>query len=536
MIYLRTYWMLLAVFVVILGYRLGSGQLGSDPLSVETVYSYEQSFQFNAAPGEVKLSAYIARDGNRIEVLDESFDAGSFDLEVEADASGRRILVHTETLSQPVEVSYRARLLMQKRSWTVDPSLKWSDLHNPGGTHLDSTTTVQAHHPRLRNTMGTILGLQVSEGIDDASAWQEAALHQGLLVEPALRAIFEYCHEDLRAVTYSGTTDAITALSLGEASCGGKSRLMAAMCRTLGIPTRLVGGVILGDNERKRTSHVWVECRLARDWVAFDPLNGHFAEVPARYLQLYLGDEPLIQYSRALAFDYSFYSRSERFPRLWLSEYKQHAEASGPSIPLLRQNAFSIILLAPFALLLTVFLRQVVGLESMGVFLPVLLGFSLSQTGWLMGGGQLLLAIVVGTVFRHWLGRLQLLHLPRNAVMITVLVLLFLALSMLTESSRESSRSGAVILPLAALAMTIERYTVMAMDKGHRSAISLMTQTLVIALCCWVVLASDFYRVLVVAYPEIFLLVVAQIILLGNYRGLRLREYWRFRQVKSLTT
>ena len=92
-----------------------------------------------------------------------------------------------------------------------------------------------------------------------------------------------------------------------------------------------------------------------------------------------------------------------------------------------------------------------------------------------------------------------------------------------------------MILPLAATAMTIERYTLTAMDKGHGEAISFLLQTFLLAACCWVVLSSAFFKVLTVAHPEIFLLVVAQILVVGNYRGLRLLERWRFRHVRQET-
>ena len=53
---------------------------------------------------------------------------------------------------------------------------------------------------------------------------------------------------------FKGTTDALTALRLGEASCNGKSRLFVALARAAGIPARLVGGLVLetGANDMLR--------------------------------------------------------------------------------------------------------------------------------------------------------------------------------------------------------------------------------------------------------------------------------------------
>jgi transglutaminase-like putative cysteine protease len=54
----------------------------------------------------------------------------------------------------------------------------------------------------------------------------------------------------------------VTAAKLGEASCNGKSRLFIALARRAGIPSRLVGGVILSTGV-KRTSHQWVEAYVS---------------------------------------------------------------------------------------------------------------------------------------------------------------------------------------------------------------------------------------------------------------------------------
>ena len=202
---------------------------------------------------------------------------------------------------------------------------------------------------------------------------------------------------------------------------------------------------------------------------------------------------------------------------------------------MLRRHQFSILLLAPFALMLTVFARHVVGLNSIGTFLPVLLGFSLAQTGWAVGGLQIAVALVLGVAVRFLMGRLHLLHVPRTAVLITLLVGLFLVLSVTLDLAGSSVQRGSIILPLAALAMTIERYTFVAMDKGLRSATWLLVQTFLLAAVCYGVLTTPFFKAMTVAFPEVLLLVAAQIIILGSYRGLRWTERWRFRHVPKPT-
>ena len=112
------------------------------------------------------------------------------------------------------------------------------------------------------------------------------------LVDASVLALLTAIHKRVSALEsrpFKGTTDALTALRLGEASCNGRSRLFVALARRAHVPARLVGGIIL-ENGTKRVGHQWVEAWVAGRWVPFCPTNGWFAEIPAHYLTLYHGD------------------------------------------------------------------------------------------------------------------------------------------------------------------------------------------------------------------------------------------------------
>ena len=56
---------------------------------------------------------------------------------------------------------------------------------------------------------------------------------------------------------------------------------------------------------------------------------------------------------------------------------------------------------------------------------------------------------------------------------------------------------------------------------------------LLLAAVCAVILQTPLFKSLIVAFPEILLLLIAEVLALGNYRGLRWRELWRFRVVSG---
>lgn len=535
----KAFWLLTALFAAILAVHVTVFGSGLHELQPETEFRYEQSLQLNSAPGEFRVRMYLPRADSRTEIRDETLETADLDVDFVTEEAGRMLVVSGHGSSLPRKVTYRAALVTQALNYRTQGSGAW-----PGGSatdgSLDATEDIQTGHAALLTPLREIVGLpedpQTGPVTQDRgpSEWQAAFDRHQLTPAVVIARIFGFCNDRIAPAQFSGTTDALTTLRLGEASCGGKSRLMAALCRTVGIPARLVGGVIVGQSASKRTHHVWVECRQGDRWVPFDPLNGHFAALPGNYLRLYTGDEPLISYSRGLAFDYGFKAPSRSVPRSWSRIPDEEptgnllADLARQPIPLLERGGFSLILLAPFALLLIVFTRQVVGIDSIGVFLPILLGFSLTQTGYLYGAAQIGLCLLLGSLLRLALARLNLLHVSRAAVMITAVILLFLAFSGLQRLMGYEPHAGELILPLAALAMTIEKFIVVAMDKGTRGALWLLAQTLLLSVGCAVILSGSLYQHLLIAYPETLLLVTGLIIVVGHYRGLRWKEHLRF--------
>lgn len=528
MLAVRLYWILLGAAALVLLTRVATEGRDALQLGQESEYHFEEWIEVSGAAGEFEVEVYVPAAGPRLRIQDENISAGELQLRVESGPSGRRLVARGRREDLPEEIRYRGTLRIQPTVFELSPDLDW-ELAETG---VDSTDLVPAGHPEIVATLGRLFELPDStHSPEDAAAWQTLLGARGVGPVEFTRRIHAWCLEDIRPASFSGSTDALTALRLGESSCGGKSRLMAALARTVGLPTRLLGGVLLGDAESKRTSHVWVEVLLGDHWVPYDPLNAYAERLPDHYLPLYVGDLPLIRHSRGLAFDYGFRGPREEVPRAWTLRTDVQ---TGTDLPLLRRNQFSLILLAPFALLFAVFCRQVVGLDSIGVFLPVLLGFCVTQIGWALAAALLALTLLFGVLVRLLLLRMHLLHVPRAGILITFLVLLFLVFTVSLEEFGIDTHRGILILPMAALAMAVERFTVEALDRGTAPALQLLVETTILAAGSALILIQPLFKILTVSYPEILLVVVAEMIMIGQYRGLRLRELWRFRALREV--
>ena len=110
--------------------------------------------------------------------------------------------------------------------------------------YLRGTKDVQSFDHRIRDTARSLTDSTTNE-LD------------------AIAALYRFCSDDIAGISVPGSYDAVTCLTNRAGDCGGKSRLMVALCRAAGIPARSVGGLIMTVG-RKKTTHVWVEVPYVR--------------------------------------------------------------------------------------------------------------------------------------------------------------------------------------------------------------------------------------------------------------------------------
>jgi len=198
------------------------------------------------------------------------------------------------------------------------------------------------------------------------------------------------------------------------------------------------------------------------------------------------------------------------------------------SLPVEAQQVFRVILLIPLGALIVSIFRNVIGINTFGTFMPILIALAFRNTR--LGWGLVLFSavIVLGLVSRRYMDRLKLLLVPRLSVIVTVLVII-LAIGSLIGHYRGTYRIMAVALfPMVIMTMTIERLSIVLMERGAREAIKVSLGTLLVAtfgyLAMSFVLVEDFFF----AFPEILFALIGIQILLGRYTGYRLMEYFRF--------
>jgi len=410
--------------------------------------------------------------------------------------------------------------------------LRFEVLTRAQAFNIDSAIPVPG--PQARNDSPDLAATESVQRDDpEIAELAEKLAPAGQSLLEGLRAIHEYVH-GLGTVSFKGSTDAVTAFRLGEASCNGKSRLFVAMARHQGIPSRLVGGLILEDGS-KRTSHQWLEVQVGPHWVPFCPLNDHFAEIPGSYLPLYRGDHVLFHHSRDINFDYRFTINRELIMGSELKAQGQHAQFSVLSITNALAQAgidpelLKVLLMIPLGALVLLILRNVIGLKTFGTFLPVLIAVAAREIG--LGWGLLVFLILILLVFsiRSAVHPLDLLHLPQMVILLTSSIVFMLSLALIGVRAGNVNLSGVSMFPIAIMAITTERFSLMLEEEGLLSTFWVVLQTALAISACYIVMNALPFQILFMAFPELVLVVVFLDIWIGRWVGLRVMEFWRFR-------
>ncbi len=194
-------------------------------------------------------------------------------------------------------------------------------------------------------------------------------------------------------------------------------------------------------------------------------------------------------------------------------------------------NSIILILMLPVIATILAFARQVVGIKSFGLITPAMTTLSFLVMG--LTYGLIVFAVIVlsGTVTRSALRRLRLLYLPRMALVLTSVSLSLLLLLGFGVANNQNSILSFSIFPALILTILAEEFIAAQFKLGVRSALTITAWTLVLSTICYFIVSSEIFRTLILSYPELILLTVPINIALGQWGGLRITEYFRFREL-----
>ncbi len=195
------------------------------------------------------------------------------------------------------------------------------------------------------------------------------------------------------------------------------------------------------------------------------------------------------------------------------------------------QETIIYILMYPVILTIIAAARQVVGIKAFGIYTPSIIAVAFLATTLKYGLAIFAVVLAVALGMRFLLKNFQLLYTSRTAIMLSMVAISVLAFLAIGGSFRRTGLASVSIFPLLIIITIVEKFVLVQIEKGFRTAFFLALETILLSVFCYFIVRWPDFQMLVLNYPFIVVLIVLLNIVLGRWTGLRFNEYYRFRDV-----
>ncbi|HAT03808.1 MAG TPA: hypothetical protein DCS29_03505 [Candidatus Magasanikbacteria bacterium] len=192
-----------------------------------------------------------------------------------------------------------------------------------------------------------------------------------------------------------------------------------------------------------------------------------------------------------------------------------------------------LILALPFLAFIVIFCRHVIGISTFGVYTPVIITVAFYMLGLWFGLFSFLFAVITSYAVKYIFDRFELLYLPKVALNLSFIALSFLLLILLMLWLGTPVSLSVAVFPMLVMSTLSEKFMTAKSEEGLRNAILGVIETLVVVIGSYYLMLWASFNNLVISWPEVVLLPLVGILLLGKFSGLRVSEYFRFRSLFS---
>jgi len=303
-----------------------------------------------------------------------------------------------------------------------------------------------------------------------------------------------------------------------------------------GFKTRSIVGYDLSSDNPKQL--FWSEILINNIWMPFCVEKGYFAEIPSSFLKLCYVDmnkhneipkipvELKIKIEKEKLLHPDIISELENKPLNWVFFNRLFEEQNLPA------KILRIILLTPLVAMIISIFRNAIGLNTFGLFLPMLLAMSFLTTGFFAGAAMFLLIIGLISIVHYPLEKFELLNLPKLAIVLTFVELLFLGIVVVGAKFHLEYIIHISMFPVVIITFASERFSKVATEKNYKAAFILTFKTLFVAGATFLIYNSLVIELIFQIFPELILSIIGVNLILGKWIGLRFTELLRF---KTLT-
>ncbi|GAA5524998.1 hypothetical protein Maes01_01558 [Microbulbifer aestuariivivens] len=474
------------------------------PGEYRTVWTIEAKVRFTADGGPVKAALTLPRAQRNMQVLGETFSSSGFGFNIVRD-----------------DDEYRA--VWSRRSASGNQTLFYQlDVHQTPGAPLEQPLALSTE------VAPPFLGAREQEAVRQAiyslvDTARDRSSDTKTFAAQLLIALNDPRNQDRNLIFSHYKNRSLVDVAL----------IVLAAAE---IPAHRIRGLYLEDDRRRLDPEDLLEVYDGRRWVVFEPNTGN-PGVPPNFFIWQRGGKSLLDVEGGRNSRVTFSVISNDVPArdvamLSTSNEKEAlVDFSIYSLPIEQQSIFKLILLVPVGTLVVVLLRVFVGLRTSGTFMPVLLAIAFIETRLFTGLAIFVLILVLGLWVRFYLSRLNLLLVARIAAVVVTVVILMGVISVVSYKLGIEQALTVTFFPMIILAWTIERMSIVWEEDGPYEVVVQAGGSLLVAVLAWWVMTNRFVEHWTFNFPELLLVLLGFILIVGNYTGYRLGELMRFRQL-----
>lgn len=468
------------------------------PDETRPAWTVETSMRFDAGPGSIQASLQIPALTPGFGTIDQYSVSRNYGFSVNYGGGGREAQWTVRRASGPQTLYYRIVLY-------EDP-----------GADISDTTPPFPLPPVIDEPLKTAVDVivdNVREQSADPASFTAALLREANDPSPE------------------------PSMELLVAGADSPTEFVATMTTVLAvarIPARIIRGIQLQDQTRRADLIPWLEVHDGDRWRYFNPRTGE-ENLPERFLVWARGNERLARVDGGSNVAVNFAVQQSMLDSIEIAEQRAEerqsvlVEFSLFSLPIQTQTVYSVLLMIPIGALVMVLMRNVIGIDAFGTFMPVLIALSFRETRLLWGVLLFILLVTLGLSIRFLLERLRLLVVPRLTAVLVVVVILMLLISVIAHKLGLETGLSVALFPMVIIAMTIERMSVVWEERGPADSIRGGLGSLFVAVIAYLAMGMDWLEHIIFTFPELLLLVLAIVLLIGRYTGYRLTELGRFK-------
>lgn len=464
----------------------------------DNLWNIDAKVEFIASPREpVKVQMYIPPLNQDYVSLNESFVSNNYGVSINRVDGNRRVTWSARRVSGNQTLYYR--LVLTKRFSDEKPVIKG---------------------PIFRESLSV-------EGPEKIAA--DALLAP---IRQHSADVETFISETIKRV--NSNDDNAKTLLAGDTSSSKKAGVIELLLSIAHVPMERVHTIRLSTEIDNQSPELWLRSFNGTEWLYFNPETGEVG-LPKDRLVWWIGDGDLLKVDGAKKPQVSFSMNNSEMNAIRLAKLTDENTNAGfleyslYSLPLATQQAFQIILLIPIGVLVILVLRNLIGIQTLGTFTPVLISLAFRETQ--LGFGIVLFTIItaLGLSLRSYLEHLKLQMLPRLSVVLTFVVVLIAAISLFSHKLGLERGLSVALFPMVILTMTIERMSITWEERGGSHAIKVAIGTLLAASLAYLLMSIPELAYFIFTFPAVLMILVGFMLAMGRYRGYRLTELFRFK-------